>query len=61
MKIAFPERAELPPPDEIRAIVAALALLARERTQARDAVPAWRMAARNPELSYDELRALVRR
>jgi hypothetical protein len=63
VRIAFPGRVELPPPGERRAILAALALLARERAemQSRHAHSAWKTSARYPELSYDELRLLAGR
>lgn len=63
MRVAFPDRTELPPPGEIRAILAALKALEDERTPARASVArsAWKTSARYPELSYDELRLLVGR
>jgi hypothetical protein len=63
VRIAFPDRAALPPPDEIRAILAALQALEDDRApaRARGARSAWKTSARYPELSYDELRLIAGR
>jgi hypothetical protein len=48
------------PPDELAAVSAALALLARanDRDGEREAPASrWRLAARRPDLEWDELRA----
>ena len=63
MRVAFPDRTELPPPGEIRAILAALQALEDDRApaRARGARSAWKTSARYPELSYDELRLIAGR